>query len=91
MALFVFGTESASEPAYLNVILNKADGSGQKTICGAHAQGVRFKSASCSTLLELGVGDQLWPVGDTDGALHTDGNPNSSFQAYLLYRDDTLQ
>ena len=91
MALFVFGTGSTAERAYLSMILNKADGSGQSGICSAHVQGVSYGASSCSTLLKLNIGDQIWPVGDINGGIYAQPVPFSSFQAYLLYRDDALQ
>ena len=91
VALTVFGTRPTSEAARLNMILNKADGSGQKIVCGAHVQEVIHEEASCSTLLELDVGDQLWAVGHSNGWNTGSPIPFSAFQAYLLYRDDALQ
>ena len=91
MALFVFGTISTSEEAKLNMVLDKTDGSGRKLICGAHVNLAAVHGASsCSTLLDLNVGDQLFTVGQGHGVIFTDPLPLSSFQAYLLYRDDTL-
>ena len=93
MALHVLKTDSTSESGELLMVLNKADGSGQKTICGAHAYApeVPYLAASCSTLLHLDVGDQLWAVGHSNGGLHAVWQPFSSFQAYLQYPADTLQ
>ena len=90
VALYVFGSISDSASAKLDIILNSADGSGQKTTCGAHVQAMRFGAASCSTLLKLDVGDQLWAVGEQDGEVYALYYPFVSFQAYLLYRSDAL-
>ena len=73
------------------MIINKADGSGQKTVCGAHVQAVSFGAASCSTLLELEIGDELWAEAEHNGETFSLEFPLSSFQAYLLYQADTLE
>ena len=90
VALNVMGSQTTSNNAKLDMIINMADGSGQKTVCGAHVQEQTYGAASCTTLLQLEVGDELWAVGEQNGEMFAVASPFSSFQAYLLYQADVL-
>ena len=91
VSLHVFGHGSASYNAKLDLILNPADGSGWKRICGAHVQEVVFGAASCATLLELTNADELYAISEQNGAMYAIVTPFFSFQAHLLYKADILQ
>ena len=91
VSLHVFGHGSTSHNAKLDLILNKADGGGATRVCAAHVQNVVFGAASCATLLELTTGDQLYAIGEQNGAVYAIATPFSSFQAHLLYKADILQ
>ena len=73
--------------AKLDVFVRKSDESGERAICAAHVHEQAHGAASCATLVELALGDELFCKG-----LHDDNNifsidwPLSSFQAYLLYK-----
>ena len=66
-----------------------AQGGAQRIVCNAHVEEVSYGAASCSTFLELGVGDQFWVVGHGARAAHVVPEPFSSFHSCLLYRSDT--
>ena len=84
--LHAFGAGSAQGKA--NMAVNKADGSGEQIVCAAHATAVGHGAASCGTLLQLEVEDELYAKGHADqpGALYADAIPSSFFEAYLLYK-----
>ena len=84
--LHAFGAGSAQGKA--NMAVNRANGSGEQIVCAAHATALGHGAASCGTLVQLEVEDELYVKGHPHqpGALYADTIPSSFFEAYLLFK-----
>ena len=68
-------------------MVNRADGSRETNVCGAHASTMPHGAASCGTLLQMEEGDELYAKGGSSGSLYAGSSiRHSSFEAYLLYK-----
>ena len=87
VSLNTYGVMSTAYDAKLNLVLNKANGSGEKVIGAAHAQTVKYGAGSFRTMVEMDVGDELYPKGEVNGKAYA-SNAYSflAFEAHLLYR-----
>ena len=71
--------------------VNRTNGSGEQLVCAAHATSLSHGAASCGTLLQLEVEDELYVRGHGHqrGALYGHAIPSSFFEAYLLYKTNS--
>ena len=77
-------TAKSGNKALVDVISNPADGRWEQYECYAKADGGKY-FASCSTLMQLETGDELYVKGAENGRLDQNDRPTSHFEAYLLY------
>ena len=74
--------------ARVRIVVERADGSGTKTICSAHVAGKTYGAATCGTLVELTSGDKMWCQGQ--GGKMNLSSRFANFYAYLLYKAEVL-
>ena len=77
-------TAKSGNKALVDVVWNPADGRGEQYACYAKADGGKY-FASCSTLMQLESGDELYVKGTENGRLDQNDRPTPHFEAYLLY------
>ena len=81
---------SEYEAAKLDLYMNRKHAFGEEHLCSAHSSAGTWSASSCARLVELQVGDEVYPKGHIlssgNGKMYApSGFEHAGFKGFLLY------